>query len=66
MATLKYNKLGSEGKDITKHADIEAKQMKRFLPVSMRNMNGSKNINSKKRKKRSELKANTDLLLSLS
>lgn len=47
MATLKYNKHGSEGKDITKHAAAEAKQRKRFLPVSMRNINGSKDNNGK-------------------
>lgn len=51
MATLKYNKHGSGGKDGTKHTDLEAKQRKRFLPVSMRNRNGSKNINGKKKKK---------------
>lgn len=47
LATLKYNKHGSEGKDITKHAALEDKQRKRFLPVSMRNRNGYKNIDGK-------------------
>lgn len=55
MATLNNNKHGSEGKDITKHPALEAKQRKRFLPVSMRNINGCKNISGKKDKKKKEV-----------
>lgn len=49
VATLNDNKQGGEGKDITKHPALEAKQRKIFLPVSMRNRNRPKNINGKKK-----------------
>lgn len=54
VATWNYNKRGSEGKDFTKRplAPLEAKQRNRFLPVSMRNINGFKNINGKEEKKK--------------